>query len=54
MSREKPNDDPRERTDWESNRQTKEPWKGIPEKDQRPQGGDEKIDLEKWNDTGTH
>jgi hypothetical protein len=52
MSKETPKDDPRQRTDWGSSKQTEEPWKGPPEKDQfDPQS---KPDLEKWNDTKTH
>jgi hypothetical protein len=35
MSKEKPNDDPRERTDWGSASQTDKPWKANPEKEQR-------------------
>jgi len=52
MSKVNPNDDPRERTDWGSLKQTEEPWKGPPEKEQKP--SDKKIDLEKWHDTNTH
>ena len=52
MSHEKPNDDPRQRTDWGSTKQTDEPWKGPPEKEQKP--SDKEIDLEKWHDTDTH
>ena len=35
MSKETPNDDPRQRTDWGSKSQTDKPWKGNPEKEQR-------------------
>ena len=53
MSKEKPNDDPRQQTDWKNTKQTDEPWKGATEKEQvapdRP-----KPDLEKWHDTKTH
>ena len=52
MSEEKPNGDPRQRTDWDSTKQTDEPWKGPPEKEQKP--SDKEIDLEKWHDTVTH
>lgn len=52
MSKERPTDDPRDRSDWGSHAQTKTPWKGKPEKDQR--SSDEKPDLEKWAETKTH
>jgi hypothetical protein len=52
MSEEKPDDDPRERTDWDNTKQTDEPWKGPTEKDQRP--GGPPPDLEKWHETNTH
>lgn len=51
MSKETPNDDPRQRTDWGSHSQTKEPWKRHPEKEQ--QSRDSKHDLEKWHDSDT-
>jgi hypothetical protein len=41
-----------ERTDWGSHVQTREPWKGNPEKEQR--SGEEKPDLEKWQQSKTH
>jgi hypothetical protein len=44
--------DHRDRTDWGSHAQTREPWKGNPEKEQ--QSGGEKPDLEKWHETRTH
>ena len=44
MSKETPKTDPRERSDWGSPKQTDQPWKGNPEKEQR--NGDEKPDLE--------
>ena len=50
--RETPNDDPRQNTDWPNTKQTDEPWKGLPEREQRNDDGD--IDLEKWHRTGTH
>jgi hypothetical protein len=53
MSKETPKDDPRQRTDQPTSKQTDEPWRGNPEKDQvspdRP-----KPDLEKWQRTNTH
>jgi hypothetical protein len=52
MSKENPNDDPRQQTDWKSNKQTDEPWKRPIEKDQ--QSHVKKEDLEKWNETNTH
>ena len=52
MSKETPKDDPRQRTDWPSTKQSDEPWKGSTEKEQKP--GSEKIDLEKSHDTNTH
>ena len=52
MSKEKPTDDPRQRTDWGSHKQTDKPWKGNPEKEHRP--GSSKPDLEKWHETNTH
>jgi hypothetical protein len=54
MSKEKPGDDPRQRTDdQESTKQTNKPWKGPVEKEQRSDGAP-KPDLEKWHDTNTH
>lgn len=51
--RETPLDDPRERNDWPTDRQTRQPWKGNPEKDQvAPDRPD--IDLEKWQESNTH
>jgi hypothetical protein len=52
MSKETPKNDPRERSDWGSPKQTDKPWKGNPEKEQR--NGDEKPDLEKWQESSTH
>ena len=53
MSRKKPvTPDPGEASDWGSHAQTKEPWKGNPEKEQR--SGDRKHDLEKWHESNTH
>jgi hypothetical protein len=48
----KPTDDPRQRTDWKSTKQTDQPWKGPVEKEQ--QGGARKEDLEKSNESNTH
>ncbi|MDP1865479.1 MAG: hypothetical protein Q8L13_03920 [Bradyrhizobium sp.] len=45
-------DDPGEKTDWPTTKQTDEPWKGNPEKEQRNKGAT--IDLEKWQETNTH
>ena len=50
MSKETPKDDPRQRSDQGSHRQTDKPWKGNNE--QRNDGA--KIDLEKWHETNTH
>lgn len=52
MSKETPKDDPRQKTDWGSSKQTEEPWKGPPEKDQFDPKS--KPDLEKWKDSKTH
>jgi hypothetical protein len=52
MSKETPKDDPRQRTDQGSLKQTDEPWKGNPEKEQRSHVS--KDDLEKWQRSGTH
>src|SRR4030088_1346549 len=38
MSKEKPNDDPRQQTDWKNTKQTDQPWKGPVEKEQKPGG----------------
>jgi hypothetical protein len=45
MSKETPKDDPRQKSDQGSHRQTDKPWKGNPEKEQRNK---DTIDLEKW------
>jgi len=50
--RETPLDDPRQRTDWPNTKQTDEPWKGNPEKEQRNDDGG--MDLEEWHRTNTH
>jgi hypothetical protein len=49
--REDPNDDPREKSDWPNTKQTDQPWKGLPERDQRNESD---IDLEKWQRSKTH
>ncbi|QPF83913.1 hypothetical protein IC762_30335 [Bradyrhizobium genosp. L] len=51
MSKETPKDDPRQQVDKAIHRQTDEPWKGNPEKEQRNEAD---IDLEKWHRTNTH
>ena len=51
--REKPLDDHRQRTDRPTHKQTDEPWKGNPEKDQLPRDRPD-IDLEKWQESDTH
>jgi hypothetical protein len=53
MSQEKPTDDPRQRTDKGSLKQTNEPWKQPVEKEQEPQGV-KKSDLERWHESSTH
>lgn len=53
MTRKKPaTPDPGEKSDWGSHAQTDKPWKGNPEKEQRP--GDKELDLEKWQESNTH
>jgi hypothetical protein len=52
MSKETPKDDPRQQTDKGSIKQTEEPWKGNPEKEQR--SGTKKSDLERWQRSDTH
>jgi hypothetical protein len=47
-----PLDDPRQRRDQGSHSQTDKPWKGNPEKEQRP--GTKKSDPDKWQETNTH
>ena len=51
MSKEKPNEDSRQHTDWKNTKQTDQPWKGPVEREQR---NEDRIDLEKWHDTNTH
>ena len=52
-TRQTPLDDPRQRTDRPTHRQTDKPWKGNPEKDQLPRDRPD-IDLEKWQESDTH
>lgn len=52
MSKKTQKDDPRQRTDEGSLKQTDKPWNGNPEKEQR--NDVTKIDLEKWHKTKTH
>jgi hypothetical protein len=52
MSNEIPKDEPREGAG-ASNKQTDQPWKGVPEKEQFDPKR-EKPDLERWKDTSTH
>jgi hypothetical protein len=52
MSKETPKDDPHQRTDEGSPKQTDKPWKGNPEKEQRSNAS--KSDLEKWQRSDTH
>ena len=53
MSKETPKTDSRDRADRGSNKQTDEPWKGNPEKEQR-NSDDAKPDLERWQESSTH
>jgi hypothetical protein len=52
MSKEKPTDDPRQRTDWNNTKQSAEPWKGPVEKEQKTDVTEE--DLERWQRTNTN
>ena len=51
-AKETPKDDHRQRTDWGSHSQSDKPWKGSPEKEQKP--SDKTPDLEKWQQSDTH
>jgi hypothetical protein len=51
MSKETPTDDPRQKRMRGSLNQTVKPWKGPPEKEQKP--SDHMPDLEKWQETHT-
>jgi len=48
-SKEKPNDDPRQQTDWKNTRQTDQPWKGPAEKAQRPDGPPARSGKMAWD-----
>jgi hypothetical protein len=52
MSKETPANDPHQKTDGGPLKQTDKPWKGPPEKEQKP--SDHTPDLEKWQETHTH
>ena len=52
MSKEAPADDPHQKTDEGSLKQTDKPWKGPREKEQKP--SDHTPDLKKWQETPTH
>jgi len=55
MSKENPNDDPREKTDWKPYPGTKEPWKEPGQASQDPNTeAPKKPDLERWQESGTH
>ena len=51
--RETPVDDPRQKSDSPTHRQTEAPWKGNPEKDQLDPNRPD-IDLERWQESNTH
>jgi hypothetical protein len=51
MTREIPKDDPRQRSDEGSTKQTDKPWKGNPEEEQRSHA--DKGDLERWQKSDT-
>jgi hypothetical protein len=52
MSKEFPQDDPRQKSDQGSHSQTDKPWKGNPEKEQH--SGTKRSDPDKWQETNTH
>jgi hypothetical protein len=52
MSKESPADDPRQKIDGGSLKQTDKPWKGPPEMEQKPI--DDAPDLEQRQETQTH
>jgi hypothetical protein len=52
MSKEKPGDDPRQRTDEKNTKQNRQAVNGPVEKEQG--SGASKPDLEKWHGTSTH
>ena len=51
--RETPHSDSCQQNDFPTHKQTDEPWKGNPEKDQLPPDRPD-IDLEKWQESNTH
>jgi hypothetical protein len=51
MSKETPKEDPRQQSDRGSLKQTDQPWKGNPEKEQR--SGTKKSDPDRWQETNT-
>ncbi|QPF95439.1 hypothetical protein [Bradyrhizobium commune] len=51
MSQETPKDDPRQRADQKTHKQTDKPWRGNPEQEQRNEAD---VDLENWQKTNTH
>jgi hypothetical protein len=52
MSKEAPDNDTGESSDWKNTKQTDEPWKGPVEKEQKRNGPP--PDLEKWHESNTH
>lgn len=54
MSKEKPTDDPRHKTDWDPYRGTKEPWKEPGQASQDPKSKPpKKPDLDRWQKSDT-
>ena len=54
MSKETPQDDPRQESDWKPSKGTDKPWKDPNQASQNPGEEPAKPDLEKWNDSKTH
>lgn len=54
MSKERPNDDPRNRTDWKPYKGTDAPWKDAGQASQNPRPTEVKPNLERWQDSDTH
>jgi hypothetical protein len=55
MSKEKPGDDPRQKTDWKPYPGTDEPWQEPGQVSQDPDSKNPpKPDLEKWRKANTH
>jgi hypothetical protein len=52
MSKDRPDEDSGGRADKSNFKQTDEPWKGNPEKEQAPPAKDH--DLETWQKSNTH